>query len=70
MGKVNELVPTMLEEVHDLMLNNARESQNAHICEANNMKQLTDALDKKCLVLAPFCGEPECEDLVKTESAQ
>ncbi|VDL21332.1 unnamed protein product [Hymenolepis diminuta] len=70
MDKVNELVPTMLDEVHNLMLNNAIESQNAHICEANNMKQLTDALDKKCLVLAPFCGEPECEELVKTESAQ
>nr|CDS31147.1 glutamyl tRNA synthetase cytoplasmic [Hymenolepis microstoma] len=70
MCKVNEMVPAMLDEVHNLMLNNAIEIQNAHICEASSMKQLTDALDKKCLVLAPFCGEPECEDLVKTESAQ
>lgn len=52
------------------MLKTAIESQNSHICEATDIKQLTAALDKKCLVLAPFCGDPECEDKVKSESAQ
>lgn len=68
--KVNEIVPAMLKEVHDLMLSNAIADQNAHIRSANNMKDLADALEKKCLVLVPFCGDPLCEDAVRNESSQ
>ncbi|KAM7538664.1 hypothetical protein Aperf_G00000051104 [Anoplocephala perfoliata] len=68
--KVNEIVPAKLKEVHELMLSNATAEQNAHIRSGNNMKDLTDALDKKCLMLAPFCGDPLCEEAVRNESAQ
>lgn len=60
----------MLDDLHNLMFKQALKEQNEHIIPANNVEELSDALDKKCLVIAPFCGEPECEEAVRNESAR
>ena len=70
LAEVNTRVRAMLEDLHRLMFDCALRQQNAHIVAAKCMRDLTDALDKKCLALAPFCGVPECEDAIRAESAQ
>jgi hypothetical protein len=32
--------------------------------------EFTALLDKKFILLSPFCGRPECEDKIKNESAR
>ncbi|VDD83405.1 unnamed protein product [Mesocestoides corti] len=70
LSQLNTAMPALLDEIHSIMLTRAVEEQVSHIVSAEDMEGLTRALDKKCLVLAPFCGEPACEDAVRTESAQ
>ena len=36
----------------------------------HEFEQFIPELDKKNLILAPFCGEPSCEDNIKKESTR
>jgi hypothetical protein len=42
----------------------------AHIVKADTWAELCDGLDKKCLLLSPYCGEISCEDAIKKDSAR
>ncbi|VDM20391.1 unnamed protein product [Hydatigera taeniaeformis] len=70
LNRLTTSVKGMLDEVHDLMLSRATSIQNSHILSAKNMEELTSALDKKCIVVAPFCGDELCEDAVRVESSE
>lgn len=43
---------------------------NSHIIQLKDWSQFTTNLDKKNLILCPFCGESSCEDKIKNESAR
>ncbi len=52
------------------MLTRAVEQQLLHITSVKDMKGLIAALEKKSLVLSPFCGSPDCEECIRDESAK
>ena len=35
-----------------------------------NWEEFSPSLDKKNILLSPFCGEPSCEELIKTDSTR
>ncbi|CDS37907.1 glutamyl tRNA synthetase cytoplasmic [Echinococcus multilocularis] len=70
LSRLTATVKRMLDDIHDLMLSRATSIQNSHILPAKNMEELTRALDKRCIVVAPFCGDALCEDAVRTESSE
>ena len=59
---------SLLDDIHSAMFARALEDQQAHVVAASNMDELRAALARKCLVLAPFCGQPDCEEAIRDES--
>ena len=41
-----------------------------HVLVTEEWEELVSALDRKMIIMAPFCGEIGCEDLVKKDSAR
>ena len=67
---VEKAIPALLDEVHNTMFTRSVQSQLSHIVPVKDMKGLAAALEKKCLMLAPFCGHPACEDTIRDDSAK
>ena len=44
--------------------------RDAHLKQVTSFSDLRSQLDSKCIVLAPFCGRPDCEDNIKRDSAR
>ncbi|TGZ49279.1 Uncharacterized protein DBV15_03110 [Temnothorax longispinosus] len=63
-------VTCMLKKVQDSLLQRARHKLYEHIKQVENWDEFKLELDKKNLLLSPFCGEPECEDNIKQQSAR
>lgn len=42
----------------------------SHTVQLTDWTQFTPNLDKKNIILAPFCGSIECEDRIKTDSTR
>ncbi len=51
------------------MLRIAKEQRDAQLARVTEWKDFVPALDKKCIVLAPWCQETKCEEEVKEQSA-
>ncbi|KAK2575430.1 hypothetical protein KPH14_008339 [Odynerus spinipes] len=60
----------LLIEIQSSMLSKARKELEAHVKLVNKWEQFTVELNKKNLLLSPFCGEPSCEDNIKADSAR
>lgn len=45
-------------------------AREAHTKITNEWNEFKDLLDQKYILLSPFCGKIECEDLIKNESAR
>lgn len=41
-----------------------------HLRVCDKFEDLCNALDQKCLIMAPFCGGVLCEEQIKTDSAR
>ncbi|XP_077280024.1 glutamyl-prolyl-tRNA synthetase [Temnothorax americanus] len=63
-------VTCMLKKVQDSLLQRAKHKLDEHIKQVENWNEFKLELDKKNLLLSPFCGEPECEDNIKQQSAR
>lgn len=53
-----------------IFLNRARKNLNEHIKRAENWNDFCSELNKKNILLSPFCGEISCEDNIKADSAR
>ncbi len=42
----------------------------AHVKLTDSWEEFCSLLDKKCLILSAFCGDGDCEDRVKKDSAR
>ncbi|XP_046823712.1 bifunctional glutamate/proline--tRNA ligase [Vespa crabro] len=60
----------LLTEIQSSMLKKARKNLEDHIKKVEEWEQFSVELNKKNLLLSPFCGEPLCEDNIKTDSAR
>ncbi len=67
--KIEDEIPSMLQEIHDLMYKKATDFLNSHISEASNLEELKEKLNKGGYVKMAFCGKSECEDKIKEFTA-
>ncbi|KAJ8713866.1 hypothetical protein PYW08_007486 [Mythimna loreyi] len=67
---VGKQLVDLLERTHQEMLDKATKERDARLTMATKWEDLTDALERKHIILAPFCGEIPCEDNIKNDSAR
>lgn len=60
----------LLATIHKDMFNRAKESFDSHRIKVTSLEEFVPALNKKCVLLAPFCGGMECEDDIKDRTAK
>ncbi|KAF7280930.1 hypothetical protein GWI33_005395 [Rhynchophorus ferrugineus] len=64
--KVNQL----LANIQESLFKKASEDLNQHKVLLTDWSQFGSNLDNKNIILAPFCGESDCEDKIKADSAR
>ncbi|XP_076223638.1 glutamyl-prolyl-tRNA synthetase [Nomia melanderi] len=60
----------LLADIQSNMLAKARKNLNEHIKRVDNWDDFCPELNKKNILLSPFCGEISCEDNIKADSAR
>ncbi|EFN67176.1 Bifunctional aminoacyl-tRNA synthetase [Camponotus floridanus] len=60
----------LLKDIQVQLLCRAKKNLDAHIKQVENWSDFGTELNNKNLLLSPFCGEPTCEDNIKTDSAR
>ncbi|CAM38105.1 putative prolyl-tRNA synthetase [Leishmania braziliensis MHOM/BR/75/M2904] len=63
-------VAALLEDVQAQMYARAKETMETHRVRVTEWAEFVPALNRKCLILAPWCGAIECEDQVRKDSAE
>ncbi|XP_069699060.1 bifunctional glutamate/proline--tRNA ligase [Periplaneta americana] len=63
-------IQKLLETIHFCMLDKATKELNTHIVECKDWAEFCAGVDKSNLMLSPFCGAIDCEDLIKKDSAR
>jgi len=66
---VCDTIKKELEAIQADMLRIAKEQRDAQLARVTEWKDFVPSLDKKCIVLAPWCQETKCEEEVKEQSA-
>ncbi len=61
-------MPKFLEEIQRDMFDKAKAELDDHVKVADTWKEFLAALEGGNLIVAPFCGEPECEEQIKDRS--
>ncbi|KAJ3180738.1 hypothetical protein HDU87_001851 [Geranomyces variabilis] len=61
---------TLFTDIQAAMFAKAKKQRDAQTVQLESWDGFVDALNKKCLVLAPWCERVECEDQVKDNSAR
>ncbi|XP_015186002.1 PREDICTED: bifunctional glutamate/proline--tRNA ligase isoform X2 [Polistes dominula] len=60
----------LLNEIQSSMFNKAKKTLDDHTKKVEDWSQFIVELNKKNLLLSPFCGEISCEDNIKADSAR
>lgn len=63
-------LPEILEELQGDLFSKAKESFDTHRVIVDEWKDFVPALNKKNVILAPWCGNTECEEDIKDSSAK
>ncbi|XP_044264891.1 bifunctional glutamate/proline--tRNA ligase [Tribolium madens] len=65
-----EKLQNLLDDIQKSLLQKAAKDMKSHTILLKDWSQFAASLDKKNMILAPFCGEISCEDRIKAESAR
>ena len=71
--KLDELetrIPEILDELHNDLYNKAKELFDTHRVIVDEWKDFVPNLNKKNIILSPWCGVMECEEDIKDSSAK
>ncbi|XP_046400406.1 bifunctional glutamate/proline--tRNA ligase isoform X2 [Ischnura elegans] len=72
--KRNEATPgeisSMLADIQASLLQRATEDLKSHTVVCRNWKDFVDHLENKNIIMSPFCGDMDCEDKIKQNSAR
>ena len=71
--KLDELesrIPEIMDEMHNDMYNKAKELFDSHRIIVDEWKDFVPALNKKNVILSPWCGVMDCEEDIKDASAR
>merc|ERR1711862_417344 len=72
-GKIDTLVEDVqrtLEEIHSELYNSALAQRDQRMASVDEWKDFSPNLNQGKLVLVPFCGNAECEDMIKDKSKE
>jgi bifunctional glutamyl/prolyl-tRNA synthetase len=69
-AEATKKIPDLLETIHKSMLGKATKDLETHLKTSKNWQEFRDFLDSKNIIMAPFCGEIQCEEKIKAESAR
>lgn len=67
--KLTSNMAALLDEIHHTMLEKARAARQKNTVTVTKWDTFVPALNRKCLILAPWCGSMTCEDEIKKDSA-
>lgn len=70
LDEVDTKVPQVLEEIQQSLFEAAKEKFDSHRVIVDEWKDFVPNLNKKNIILAPWCGVEECEDDIKDSSAK
>jgi prolyl-tRNA synthetase len=70
LSTITQTIPQFLEEIQRDMFDRAKKTYDERIVQVTQWEELVPALDKKCVVVMPWCEEMECEDEIKDRSAR
>ncbi len=68
LDNIEDTVSELLKTIQKDMLETARKHRDEHTCNAENFDEFKKAIESKHFVYAPWCGERECEDAIKSET--
>ncbi|KAL3874337.1 hypothetical protein ACJMK2_037366 [Sinanodonta woodiana] len=60
----------LLDDIHACLYNKAKKELDEHMCVCETWEDLCNSLDKKKIIMAPFCGDIPCEERIKKDSAR
>lgn len=63
-------IQELLDTIHKDMFNKAKAQFDDHIKHVDTLEEFVPALNKKCVLMAPFCGGMECEDDIKERTSR
>ncbi|KAF5270207.1 hypothetical protein FQA39_LY08421 [Lamprigera yunnana] len=63
-------VANLLDNIQQYLFNKASEDFSNHTVQITEWSQFTPNLNKKNVILTPFCGENDCEDKIKADSTR
>ncbi|KAL8439447.1 hypothetical protein Efla_004611 [Eimeria flavescens] len=67
-GEVGSTIPALLETIHRDLFNKAKAKLDASIEQITDFKDVMPALNRRHLVLAPWCEDPDTETEIKKET--
>jgi len=70
MDDLARAVPTILEDIQNSLFQKAKETFLAHRSVCTTFDDMLKALDKRNVVLAPWCGRSECEEDIKKRTGE
>lgn len=70
LDKLTGTVSELFETIHKSMFNKAKDSFDSNIARVTDVEDMQVLLNQKKVVLAPFCGEEDCEDEIKDITAR
>jgi len=68
--KLERDVNDILEEIQRCLYEKAKTSMDDHVKVLETWDDFCNALENKCLIKAPFCGDMDCEGEIKKDSAR
>ncbi|KAI9017236.1 hypothetical protein BC832DRAFT_527171 [Gaertneriomyces semiglobifer] len=70
LADITTTLPKMLEEIQAAMFAKAKAERDSRLIQLETWEGFVETLNKKCLVLAPWCEREACEDWVKDSSSR
>lgn len=63
-------IQALFVTIQKAMFDKAKKSFEEHTKRVDTLAEFVPALNKKCVLLAPFCGDMDCEDSIKDRTAR
>lgn len=60
----------LLEEIQAALYEKARNAMISHQAQVTDWQEFLKKLNEKFTLIAPFCGRPDCEDMIKKDSVR
>ncbi|VEU20829.1 DEKNAAC101756 [Brettanomyces naardenensis] len=69
-SEIDTKLPELFDEIHNNLYQTAKDKFDSHRVLVHNWKDFIHNLNQKNVVVAPWCGDGDCEDEIKKASAK